>query len=460
MMRASTCGPLILSVALFGCASAPPLDPEVPEPGELSEDDVDPVRRAVALQYRDTVDQVASMVADPDLARAAADRGLHIVDLTWEDTGRAEGSALGPNISDLTLQVRRRGPGGAYADALMPVVRFPNFTDLTADVPSDRFFVRVGNHAGRPLETVARRELLSDMGRFVSAPASMAGAAPAGAATAPGTARLDLGAARDTHYLVSAQAVFLPIPRAGKAEFNPVVFNYQSAPGSPAVLAILATREGTSVKVIENRTEERGAAHWGQELYFNDAGHRAAFSAERRSDVASRIAAQGGPKSEADRSALGRGADVIALIQVPLVHEHRGWLGGLASDGYGYEFSDDPLAAGGFGPNDATIRVRPGPVRTSGMERAVMGHGPRLGPFVEGHGGRLVRDARFPIRITVQFYKATSDGVVSEADFDSIARNIGSVYEHAAFVGSLVVPENDAKRPTAWQTIPHEWFPW
>lgn len=34
-------------------------------------------------------------------------------------------------------------------------------------------------------------------------------------------------------------------------------------------------------------------------------------------------------------------------------------------DGYGYEFSDDPLSAGGFGPNDATIRVRPGPVRTT-----------------------------------------------------------------------------------------------
>lgn len=32
-------------------------------------------------------------------------------------------------------------------------------------------------------------------------------------------------------------------------------------------------------------------------------------------------------------------------------------------DGYGYEFGDDPLAAGGFGPNDATIRVRPGPIR-------------------------------------------------------------------------------------------------
>jgi hypothetical protein len=39
--------------------------------------------------------------------------------------------------------------------------------------------------------------------------------------------------------------------------------------------------------------------------------------------------------------------------------------GGDGKDGYGYEFSDDPLSAGGFGPNDATIRVRPGPVRTT-----------------------------------------------------------------------------------------------
>jgi hypothetical protein len=38
---------------------------------------------------------------------------------------------------------------------------------------------------------------------------------------------------------------------------------------------------------------------------------------------------------------------------------------GKKEEGYGYDFSDDPLAAGGFGPNDATIRVRPGPVRTT-----------------------------------------------------------------------------------------------
>jgi hypothetical protein len=32
---------------------------------------------------------------------------------------------------------------------------------------------------------------------------------------------------------------------------------------------------------------------------------------------------------------------------------------------YGYEFEDDPLAAAGFGPNDDTIRIRPGAARTT-----------------------------------------------------------------------------------------------
>jgi hypothetical protein len=43
-----------------------------------------------------------------------------------------------------------------------------------------------------------------------------------------------------------------------------------------------------------------------------------------------------------------------------------GAAGGSGGNGdYGYKFEDDPLSAGGFGPSDATIRVRPGPVRTT-----------------------------------------------------------------------------------------------
>lgn len=33
--------------------------------------------------------------------------------------------------------------------------------------------------------------------------------------------------------------------------------------------------------------------------------------------------------------------------------------------GYGYEFDDDPLNAGGFGINDAVIKVRPKAARTT-----------------------------------------------------------------------------------------------
>ena len=36
-----------------------------------------------------------------------------------------------------------------------------------------------------------------------------------------------------------------------------------------------------------------------------------------------------------------------------------------SDEGYGYTFDDDPLNAGGFGPNDATIRVRPRAARTT-----------------------------------------------------------------------------------------------
>lgn len=394
--------------------------------------------------YPRVVGKVVGMVDDPDVRDGARRRGLDVLNLTWEDTGRAVGSSLGPNISDLTLQVRYRD-GGRETGALMPVIRFPNFSDRTGDVPADKFFVRVGNHRNKKrLSTVPLTDVLRNIKKFSSRPWEIEGSG-------------NLLAARDSHFLVSAQAVFLPIPKQGKAEFTPVVFNYQSAPGSPAVLSILVTRQGTSMVVVENSPEESGVQGWGQELYFNNEGQRAAFTAERRSDVVRRIQAQGGPKTADDRSALQKGADVLFLIQVPLKHEHRGRLGGAMDeeDAAPAEAMAPPPAAaapGGFGGMKKAER--------SDVEQAVLGHGKNRGPFSEGRGLRLERDPRFPIRITVQFYKATSNGVVDDKDLDRIARSIGSVYEHADVVGSLVLPEGDRRRPTAWQRIPGEWFPW
>jgi hypothetical protein len=460
-----------LSLGLLGlgaCASSPPPPPPPPEPAVVAEPAPDPfpAEKKVAgddpawgitgdpvPRYADVVRKVEAMVGDPVAREGARRRGLDVVNVMWEDTGRAEGSALGPNISDFTLQVRQRQENGQWLSALMPVIRFPNFTDRTGDVKADKFLIRIGNQKAGGLESVRLGDVLKNLDKFVSLPASLGGAR-------------DLTAPRDTHYLVSAQAVFLPIPKQGKAEFNPVLFNYQSSPGSPAVLTLLVTRQGTSVKVIDGSVD-RSPAGAGQELYFNAGGQKSAFTAERKADVEQRIAAQGGPKTEDDRSALAKGADVLFMVQIPLVHQQRGRLGGsLPAQDQPFAASapkgapmpqpkkEDAPADGAEGSANRRSREQ------SDVEQAVLGHGPSLGPYKEGIDKRLVRDPKFPIRITVQFYKATSNGVVNDKDLDLAAKNIGSVYEHADFVGSLVIPEGDARRPTEWQTIPNEWFPW
>jgi hypothetical protein len=69
-------------------------------------------------------------------------------------------------------------------------------------------------------------------------------------------------------------------------------------------------------------------------------------------------------------------AGMLVLLAAPsFAQDAAGAGGGAAAAGaaggsggsgdYGYKFEDDPLSAGGFGPADATIRVRPGPVRTT-----------------------------------------------------------------------------------------------
>jgi hypothetical protein len=72
----------------------------------------------------------------------------------------------------------------------------------------------------------------------------------------------------------------------------------------------------------------------------------------------------------------GLAAAALMVLATPSSAQEAGGGGGggaVANTGaattgtgdYGYKFEDDPLSGGGFGPADATIRVRPGPVRTT-----------------------------------------------------------------------------------------------
>ncbi len=376
------------------------------------------------------IERVVRMPHDASLAARVGARELGLVNVTWEDTGRNQGSALGPNISDMTLQVREPLGGGRVRTHLLPVIRYPNFTDRTADIRADRFWVRVGNHrAGGALETVPLTEVLGHLGSYLSDPESLLGTG-------------DFLARRDTHFLVSAQHVFVPLPSTGRAEFNPVIFNYQSAPGSPAVLTLLVTRQGTSATIVENRPGDQSMQSWGQQLFFNHEGQRTVFTAERRSAVAARIEA--GQAGAQDDGALEEGTDMMMVVQVPLRHQGRGVLSGFAPPPSPAPMA--PAAAGG-----APAEMERG--RRSDVEAAVLGHGDDLGPFREMGGLRLERDPRFPIRVTIQLYRATSNGVLSDRDIDDVRRTIDRIYEDGDFVGSLVVPTSQRTRPTDWLRV-------
>jgi len=447
---------LAVGAGVAACASHATVSPPPPlgNNGQVATDTAKPAETdapgwglvdAPPESYSQVVHNVVGMVDDAKTKSAVERRGLGLLNLMWEDTGRAEGSSIGPNISDVTLEVRYRENGQNRAD-LLPVIRFPNFEDRTGDVPADRFLVRVGNQKDGKLDTVPLTDVLKNLKSYVSDPSSIHGSG-------------NFLAARDTHFLVSSQAVFLPIPKTGHAEFTPVIFNYQSSADSPAVLTLLVTRQGMSTAVITNEADSMSPTGRGQELYFNNHGQRAPFSAERRSDVVARIDSQGGPKTEDDKTAIAKGADVLFLIQIPLRHRAPPRRAteemDSAAPGFAPAMPAPPPAAAGAAPSQAPTNAAK--AKKSDVETAVLGHGKDEGKFDEGRGLALERDPQFPIRITVQFYKATSNGVVADKDLDAVASAIGNVYEHADFVGSLVVPEGDPRRPTAWQTMPN-WF--
>ncbi len=422
------------SASTSSALTAPPVAVTA-EPGSAASMEApapDPERKLSpkeAAEYRRAIAETVGMASNPTAKALAAKYGLDILNLAWEDAGRYKGSAVGPNISDMTIQVGFRDPATSQLQvACMPVIRYPNFRDLSCDLDPRDFTLLVGNHHGQPLRRVSLYDFLAHPRSYLTNPASWRGE------------RHSLLAPRDTKVLVSAQACFLPIPKSGKATFNPALFNYQSAQGDPAVLTILATREGTSVTVIDNARDafETGAA-WGQRLFFNANGQRASLTGERESD----FVAKGGDKTSPAPSAPGEasGLNLALLIQVPLKQKARPRPGTPIASAKAYESAPAMRA------------------RASDIENAVIGHGELEGPFVEIDNLAIERDERFPVRVTVQFYKATSNGIATEADIAAIKAQIERVYAQSEYAGSLVtggetgrVTEYDGVKvqPTDW----------
>jgi hypothetical protein len=130
-----------------------------------------------------------------------------------------------------------------------------------------------------------------------------------------------------------------------------------------------------------------------------------------------------------------QGLNLVLLIQVPLKQAPRE-VRSMQSFG-----SIVPAAPAPSSFNMAAEK--------SDVETAVIGSGAVEGPFTEVDNLAIERDPNFPIRVTVQFYKGTSNGVISRQDVAALREQIERVYADADYVGSLVI-DGPTGRPTEY----------
>ena len=67
----------------------------------------------------------------------------------------------------------------------------------------------------------------------------------------------------------------------------------------------------------------------------------------------------------------------------------------------------------------------------------------------------LERNEEFPVRVTLQYYKATDNGAVNKEIMDDIVKQLEASQKQADFMGSLVT-EYNPNRPTEWVDKPED----
>ena len=350
------------------------------------------------------LDTVAGLQSNLRLRLLAESHGLNIVSVAWEDTARTKGSCWGPNISDMTLAVV---PDPTHRDKTrpMPIIRRPNFADVTTDCDMNLFNVVVGNEYGfcNGKETIPFKTYLENITTYTD-----------------NDSIGNLVLPRDEKILTSTQACVLPL-HEGSVEFNVQLYNYGSFGDSPGVLVILASSEGTSTCVVDGTTP----------LYFNKAGMAANFLAQRLSDDRHRR----GVPVDGPMTAEEKNRNALFVFQVPLkrpapkpamYYESVCCSNDEECGGAGGCFGDDDWGDDVPERDEIIIGRAGGPTKRRGFEGAVLG---TTEGFMEYTGTRdlsLERDERFPIRCTIQYYNVTDTADVSETMLADIAGRLSA----------------------------------
>lgn len=350
--------------------------------------------------------KVVNLASDDTARQLAKKYGFDIMRVAWEDTARSKGSCYGPNITDMTLNV---------AGVNMPVIRVPNFSDTSWDVSMTKINCVVGNHDKcQQLRSCSLDNVLKQIWEVTDLPF--------------GT---NLYSSRDSHVLVQAQACFLPIAQGSDAKFNITVRNYQSTESDSACLILTVTSKGTSGTVCKGGVTT---------LNFNDAGDKRSFLGQRLKDDRQErgVALEGAMTGEEKQN------NVIVVIQIPL---KRKQVQRAVDEFMPVKCGMSSSSSCSFGSSlKMQKQADQKKEETCDVENVIVKLGEKEGAFESLRHKNLERDHSFPVRVTLQYYKGTSNPTVTDAVFSEIADQIRQAKKNADCWGSLVT--EFSHRPT------------
>ncbi len=341
------------------------------------------------FNHTDTADLVSNICNSRTTQLLLEAYGLNACQIAWEDTARTKHSCFGPNISDMTLVTKN-------SNRLMPVIRKPNFSDITEDVPIEHFRLKYKGSI-ISLETLLKK--------------------------------LNVYNERDSVVLTSNQCCVLPAEAKQKTQFAVQLFNYQSVNDGQAVAVILASKQGTSIQLLDsNKTKlfhnNKGTAHW--------------FTAERLEDVRTRQnASTTKVKSFKEMTVEERLDNSLMVIQVPLIPQHK------FTRSCNTILSDDSSDGQELLYTTAVSYSSSSFTRSRGMDLGQIGLGDEVGPYTGTKGKELNRDAKFPIRCTFQYYRVTDKSDIDEKDILDIKEQLSQSSKVAVNQGSLVLGTSD-----------------
>lgn len=322
----------------------------------------------------------------------------------WEDTGRTKGSCWGPNISDVTLDVK---------DKSYPIIGTQNFVDPTMDMDISKFSVNVGNEkkGTKQMKRISFKEYLQNIDKYLSCKVD-------------GSMFLE----RDEKILTSAQCCILPL-KDGKVSFNVKIQNYQYDAEDPAVLCVVVSPHGTSAQLLTER---------GQKIYFNKCGEKASYQAERLKDVR----AKAGKSLEGPMSQEEKEDNVLFVFQIPLKQKEK------TRSSKGYEINECVMMCASMSMPKSKGGNEKSMSRSRGIDHAQLSVGESEGDWKENRSITIKRDERFPIRCTIQYYRVTDTNEIPDEVIEEISGQVWKFYDLAPHTekGSLVV--ENSKRVT------------